>query len=355
MARRLLLLNGLAAFAVVIHHTAAYGLQAMFEWTNRYRAVAVPNYDQLGSAPYYALMTIRHLDGYALPAFLFVSGFFAAFMARSEQPWGAVTKRIQQLLAPFVIWTLIRYILLMRVPSTVDDILNPYHFIPVLCQFYLLSPLIVSAARKWWKSVLFMAAAFQLGLLGYRYMNILGETLPFQEYVLSMPRWIFLEYSFWFPLGVVVGLQPRQSQLLFRRMKWRLLAGLIGVAVLTMVEYEVVASVTGNEWLGPTFRGATGVVYSLLFILCFLAFDQISVPFSEQLSQIGSRSLGIYMANIPAIYVLAVFMYDVTPWALGNQLVYQLVLFAAGLGGPLLLMELLRRTPARQAYSYVFG
>ena len=65
---------------VPLHHSTAYGLQAMFEWTNRYRDVAVPNFDQLGTLPYYVLMFARQFDAFGVPAFLFVSGFFIAFM-----------------------------------------------------------------------------------------------------------------------------------------------------------------------------------------------------------------------------------------------------------------------------------
>ena len=46
MNKRLLMLSGLAITAVAVNHAANWGFIALFWWTDRYRAVAVPNYDQ---------------------------------------------------------------------------------------------------------------------------------------------------------------------------------------------------------------------------------------------------------------------------------------------------------------------
>ena len=133
-SKKLLILNGLAIIAVPLHHAAAYGLQAMFYWTDRYRPVSVPNFDQINSISYYVTTAIRQLDAFSVPAFLFISGYFIAFMARgekSEVTWSLVTARVKTLLPPFLIWTVIRYALLRDFPSSIDDVLDPYHFIPL--------------------------------------------------------------------------------------------------------------------------------------------------------------------------------------------------------------------------------
>ena len=85
MITRLLILNGLAALGVVVHHAAAYGFLAMFSWTNRYLPVEVPNYDQLDSAAFYITQLIRQADAFTIPSFLFVSGFFVAFLAKGKE------------------------------------------------------------------------------------------------------------------------------------------------------------------------------------------------------------------------------------------------------------------------------
>ena len=85
MTKRVFLLNGLAIVAVVCNHAASWGYTALFWWTDRYRPVTVPNYDQLGSLSYWAIVVVRQLTVFSLPAFLFVSGFFVAYASRGNR------------------------------------------------------------------------------------------------------------------------------------------------------------------------------------------------------------------------------------------------------------------------------
>jgi hypothetical protein len=139
------------------------------------------------------------------------------------------------------------------------------------------------------------------------------------------------------------------------QMKGRLLLITVVFGLLSIGEYIVADYLNGDVWVGPTFSGITRNVYILGFILFVIATNEASFPFSDTFSDIGAKSLGIYMANIPAIYVTAVLLYRLMPWTLGMQLIYQAILFVAGLGGPLLLMWLVRQTPVRVGYRYLFG
>jgi hypothetical protein len=359
ITRRLLVLNGLAALMVPLHHAAAYGLQAMFLWTDRYRPVAVPNYDQLGTLPYYFLTVSRELHSFAVPAFLFVSGFFLAFMSKGsafEIKWNMGSHRIMALLPPFILWTAFRFVLIGQTPSSLGDILNPYWFIVLLIQYYLLSSWLVVWARAHWQSLLVVAAILQLSAQALRYPYFLGIDLPGLEMMLTLaPRWLFPYQLFNFVLGVVVCLHLESVQKWLPRVKWVLLLAVVASAVLMVVEYQLADRYVGEAWIGGNFTGLMDNFYAVSFCLCFLAFSDVKLPFSKTLADIGTKSMGIYMANIPAIYVVAVAMYFLFPWSLGNQLLYQVVLIAAGLGGPLLLMEITRRSRARRVYRYAFG
>jgi surface polysaccharide O-acyltransferase-like enzyme len=360
MMKKLLILNGLAILVIPIHHAAAYGLQAMFFWTDRYLPVTTPNFDQLGTFHYQVTMVIRQLDAFAVPAFLFISGFFIAFLARSDKSsitWKTMLPRIKILIFPFLIWTVIRYILLRRPPSGIDEALNPYHFIPLLIQFYILSPFLVPIAKKRPALLLIGAAIIHLSVQGLRYFDGLGINFPGLEILLQLtPRWIVIgQQPFWFPFGLVVGLNfTKFQEWLARTNRW-FLVGTVTFGFLAVLEYQVVDYLNGGVWLNPAFGGFTRTFYILAFILWFLALDENSIPFTNILSKLSARSLGIYLANIPTVYVTAVLMYRFTPWVLGNQLLYQLILFSAGLGGPLLLMEVIRRSPMRKGYRHLFG
>ena len=360
MTKRLLILNGLAILTIPIHHASAYGLQAMFYWTDRYLPVSVPNFNLLGTLPYYIIVILRQLDTYSVPAFLFISGFFVAFMARgkaSNVTLKILMPRIKILLIPFAIWTVIRYVLLRRFPTSLDELLDPYHFIPILIQFYLISPLLVPLARNRWKLFLILAALVHLSVQSLRYISDLGIEFPGQAFLIGVtPRWVFIgQQPFWFPFGLVFGLHHKYFTELIGKIKDRLLLITVLFGLLAIGEYLVADYLNGDVWIGPSFSGITRNIYILGFILLILATKESSIPFEDFLSNLGAKSLGIYMANIPAIYLTAVLMYRLTPWALGMQFIYQAILILVGLGGPLLLMWLVRETPIRTSYRYLFG
>jgi fucose 4-O-acetylase-like acetyltransferase len=360
MTKRLLILNGLAILMIPIQHATAYGFQAMFYWTDRYMSVTVPNFDQLNSAPFYLYVILRQLATFSVPAFLFISGFFVSFMARGKEgnvTLNMVLPRIKTLLIPFAIWTVIRYILLRDYPRSIDEILDPYHFIPILCQFYLLSPLLVPLARNNWKLLLGVAAFVHLSIQTLNYITDLGMVFPGHAFLISItPRWMFYgQQPFWFPFGLVFGLHLKEFTQVILQQKGKLLFLTVFFALLAIGEYFVADYLNGEAWVGPTFSGFSKNFFIITFILLVLAVDDSAIPYPNVLSDLGAKSLGIYMANIPAIYVTAVMLYRLIPSLLGAQFLYFLILFAAGIGGPLLLMWLVRNSRMRVSYRYLFG
>lgn len=360
MTKRLLLLNGLAVLGVVLHHASGYGFRAMFFWTDRYLPVTVPNYDQAGSLPFYGTVLIQQLDGFTLPAFMFVSGFFVAFTAGGSQErlkWNVVMTRIKNLLVPFVLWTIIYFLISNRaLPSTFDELISRYYYLPLLSQYYLLSPFIVPIARTRWKLLLLILAFVELGTQSLQYLNALEVEMQGVEQMLRLtPKWIFPNLMFWFALGVVAGLHRQQFTQWLARVKWGLLAAVVVLVPLTLFEYQVAAYFSGKVWLGPYFGGFSRTLYACAFILCFLAFHQTPPPLSKELSLLGGKSLGIYLSHAPVMYLTAVIMYRVTPWILGYQALYQVILITAGLGVPLFIMSILEKSPARATYRYAFG
>jgi peptidoglycan/LPS O-acetylase OafA/YrhL len=359
MARKLLVLNGLATIGVALHHAAAYTFLAMFEWTDRYLPVAVPNYDQLASPAYYILLVIRQLiGGAALPAFFFVSGYFVAFLSKGRQAkvtWDMILPRIKFLIIPFLAWTTLRFLLIRQYPTAIGDVLDPYYFVTVLIQCYALAPVIVAAAQRNWKVLLLLAGTVQIVIPALRLLDLVGITPSGLEFAVRMPRWIFLSsYPFWFPLGVVCGLKLTRQLQRLETHRYKVAAAAVALGVLVIVEYLLIDKLTGLDWVG-TVTGIVRYPLALAVILTFMIFELRRLPGSKELTQIGTKSLGIYLANIPSVYVVALLMYHLTPALLGLPMVYFTVLVAAGLGIPLLLMASLERSPVHSYFRYVFG
>jgi fucose 4-O-acetylase-like acetyltransferase len=160
---------------------------------------------------------------------------------------------------------------------------------------------------------------------------------------------------FSFAFGLVAGFHRKPLAAWLPKVKWGLLAVVVILGVSTVVEYQLLSNATGEKWLGPYFGGFTRQVFAMVFILCFLAFDGSTPPFSEEITDLGSKSLGIYLAHNRLMFLAAILMYELTPRVLQYQFVYQLVLIVVALGGSVLLMELVKRSPAKPIYRYLFG
>ncbi len=369
ITKRLLLLNGLAILGVVLSHAAGWGTIAMFWWTDRYRPVSVPNYDQLGTVPYYFLIMIAQLTVWTVPAFLFVSGFFAAFMARGNNAtigWRAVRARLVGLLVPYLIWSFVIFVgdALDHVIYSPGEYLwrllkggaHPsYYFVPLLCSFYLISPWLVRLARVRWKALLLGAALVQLMTQVLSYLQVFGAPIPGLDLVLKLlPTYLLVWFAVYFPLGLICGLHVDEFKLWLRRSRSYLLPITILLGFLTIVEPEAIYRLTGidHRWVALTIPG---ILYSVAFIFCFLEFGSLPVRFSKVVNRLGSQSYGIYLLHGKAIELAARLVYHISPWILAWQLLFQPILLFVGLILVLWSMDTVMRTPARRYARVLFG
>jgi fucose 4-O-acetylase-like acetyltransferase len=344
---------------VVLNHSASYGLNALFFWTDRYLQVSVPNFDQYGSLAYYILFFIHEVAEFAIPAFLFVSGYFIAFAARTNEAgikFDFISSRIKKLISPYIVWSIIVIIVLQRFPPTLNQVLTVYYYIPLIIQYYLLSPLLVPLARDRWKLLLICTAIIQFGLESLRLLSLLGVDLPGMDLIIRLtPIWFFPGRIFYFSIGLVAGMHVQEFGQWLSRSKWILLSSSVVMFALSIAEYEYLTNLLQDQWLVPKYSGLFRALFAVTFTLSILAFDKIPIPYPQKFANLGGKSLGIYFANTPILYIVASFMYYLTPRLLGMPLVYQAILITAGLGGSLLMMTFVKKSPARKAYPYIFG
>jgi len=376
---RLLILNGLSILSVVFNHAAHTSPIPMFWWTFRYVPGAeVPNYEQFGSLTYYVLVAIMKLSLFGLPCFLFISGFFVSVVSRSQKSslsWQWVFTTIRRLLIPYIIWSLVSFVLYW-LQDCLNDCTTPalsriiivlltgraqdaYWYVVLICQFYLLSPWLVSLAKNHPKVLLF------LGAVAY----ICGVLVVYLSLFFDVPDFLYLLlYGSFFPRdvvffvsGIVFGFHLTAIQQWLVRFKWHLLVILAASAILSLVEAEAIYRVSGGgyDYLGHVGTGYYTLpmtFYVLSFILCFFAFEKVHYPFSKTLShQLGPKSYGIYLIHPILIMLIPKLFFHATPWLLSSQLLYQPALIIISLGVPLLLMVLVENSKFQRVYRYLFG
>jgi len=166
--------------------------------------------------------------------------------------------------------------------------------------------------------------------------------------------WLFTSQIFWFCLGMVAGFHLPEFKLFLRRFRWVFLSMTIIFFIGGIFEWEYLVQISGQAWIGPR-ETIIDQLYALGFIFSFLAFDEIILPLSTQLSNIGRKSFGIYLAHTPALEYTARAIYHISPSILAFQGIFLPILITMGLGFPLVLMALVNRSPARRIYEHLFG
>jgi surface polysaccharide O-acyltransferase-like enzyme len=360
MFKRLYILSGLAIVAVVANHAAGWGFTAMFWWTDRYRAVAVPDFSDLGSVEYYLLAVLKQLTLFSVPTFLFITGFFVAYAYRSASgkfTWKTARTRIVSLILPYVLWSGAIFVLEAAVGNVLAPVeyarrllvggaIEPYYYIIVICQLYLAAPILAPLARSRGRWLILFSAAVQLATIGLNYLSLFTPRDP-------LPTWLCTGWVLFFSIGLVMGFHLDQLKSWLERARGALAATAVVLAVLAILEPEVIFRFTGRDWHGQISLPTSA--YAITALLSLLAIDEAAIPQTKALTQLGSRTLGIYLIHPIALRYTAKLLYHAAPLVLGQQLLFVALLIAAGLGVPLLLMVNVTRTPARQYYSLLFG
>lgn len=369
MVRRLLLLNGLAVIGAVLYHASGWGFTAMFWWTDRYAAVSVPDFSQMGSIPYYGLRLVVQLIIFSIPAFLFVSGFFTAFATGRDQltvSWKVIGTRIKNLAIPYLLWTgaiIVTNVLAgqLYTPARLfQEIVfgkaaPPYYYVPLIIQLYLLSPFLIRFARTHVRALLIIAAILQFSVQTIKYVELLGVNLPSSNLLqIFTASWFFPGHIFWYVFGITVKFNLPSMKKWLDKYKWVFLGLLIVLIPIGMFEWEVILHASEVGWLAHQ-RTLINELYSLMFLLCFLAFEWFPIPPSKRINALGPKSFGVYLAHSPVLQYASRGMYHLTPWILGVQILFQPILLILGIGVPLLLMKIVEHSPARRFYAYIFG
>lgn len=369
MARRLLFLNGLATFGLVLNHASSWVFTAMFWWAHRYRDVPVPNFDAIGSPSYWVLRLVEQLIAFTVPAFLFVSGYFIAF-ATGREPlvarWAGVGRRLGTLLIPYLVWSTVlllepflrgeretpaRYLKIFLTGRASD----PYYYIPLLAQCLVLAPLLIEAGRRHWKALLIAAGLVQLSVQAVRYPMTLDVASPaIRTLSYGTPNWFVASKIFWFTFGVVVGLHLESFQKFVSRHHRRFAVLAVGLVPIGIWEWERLLGAAPGDWIGY-FDTLLDSVYAAAFILAFMGLTISRGWVAERIEEIGSRSYGVFLVHSVVLVYTARLLYTVAPGVLAYPLVLFAILVVVGLGVPLAAMNAVKQSPLRGIYRYIFG
>ena len=382
MNRRLFLLNGIAIVAVVCNHATHLGYVALF---------ANPNQPNLVGASwsllitYYALFPVEKLAVFSVPAFLFTAGCFAAFATRSpprikavaQQPgtpaanpanlvWKVARTRIVNLVIPHVIWSIVIFILSAWDGEVLTPLqyaarliyggaAGPFYFVPVMCQLYVLLPVLARWAKLHPRRALLVAGLVQLLLLGVYYATILFSIQSLRGVMASDRHWsLMLGWVFFFMFGLVYGFHGEGVKRWLVRYRWVWLGAVLVFGAAAIAEASAFGTAYGvNLRFSPLTLPSN--LYALACIACFLAFERVTIPASQLFYALSSRTFGIYLMHGLVLTYVGRLVAKFVPGLMEVEWLYQPLLVAVGLGIPLLIMSIIARSPARKLHPYLFG
>ncbi len=366
MNKQLSLLNGLAILGVVLSHAAGWGQTAMTSWADYIRTTVDPNFTPVGSLAYYVLIAIRQITAFGVAGFLVASGWFIAYAVGSQPTlsWKVVRARLSTLLIPYLIWSVLSFIAdygrgighsfldYLRILLVTQ---GAYFFVPLVCSLYLLSPFLVPWVRKHGITLLIAAGVIQLVSMSLEYMIRLGISSPIVAITntalhdWAVPRWIF-----YYIFGLAAGFHAEIFRKWIVRVKWPVLASIIPLGALAVLESDLVYRATGATW-GNTPIYLMVSLLAMAVISSFLAFPVESVAVSKALRWFGTRAYGLYLIHSRLMGFTGLLIPRLVPAIARQSWIFMLLQFLVGLGGPLLFMVIISKSPARKYYRYIFG
>jgi fucose 4-O-acetylase-like acetyltransferase len=338
----------LAISLVVLHHSIQMGMlypQGL-------------GYPPVEGITHWVLTALEGLGVFAVPTFLFISGSFVAWAARGDPPrtsWSAVWATLNRILWPYVIWSLVFYGVVYLVRGEEISVLDafrklaigyPFHFIPLLVFYYLLSPVLVRITGRWGLILLVVIGILQLGLLNLVFPGVLGFEFPgwVRAVVPRSYNGVLADWAIYFPLGVFCSLNAKMVVAWVKKLRWVLFGATFVLYALHILSVHSVLRFPLGAYLAP-----------VPCVLLTLVIERNAIPQVRTFEQFGKRSYGVYLMHLSVLWITVVVLAAVVPSLFGVQILLQPILFLATLGGPLAFMKVAASLPTRKAYRYVFG
>jgi len=344
------ILYGLAILGVIFNHANWHVLREF------------PPGDPQG----YPFVVFDQIGKFAIVGFMFIAGYFIAYATsggRRDLSWQIIVARLRNLLWPWLIWSIIMAVgqalqeHSLSPGSILANLFIQYYFVPLLIFYYLLAPFIARWAKTHTRALLVGAAIVQILAMALFYARVYWSGFPadFNSWIDLGPLQ-YLRFAFYFPFGVVCGMFPQMVKTPLLRFKpvlpWLTLLFFGLSATESLIAYHL----GDSYWpIGSDQTRLSATLFSITFILCFVAFDNIPVPFSRTITKLGAHSYGLYLSHYLMLGLTARAITAIVPWVATQGWLYLPLLFVLTVALCRGLMESVARLPTKRFYRYLFG
>ena len=349
MNRQFLAFRGLAILLVVLNHAILWTINGINDMGYTYTLTENKYLD--------ALQVVGELGVFAVPTFLFLSGGFFSYALggrKEKYPIKLIGMNLGYVIPPYIFWSLIFYLLIWvlshetyTIQGYIKNLLvgYPYHFIPLMIFFFILSPIFVWFGKRYAFIILLLIGIYQLYLLILGNPEVLNWVQPdwfgnFRIHVLSTT---FSKWGIYFPLGVIYGLNSSAIASKLKKLRWILPLILCALFIL-------------NNLNGLTrYHPLIFTILPLPFVLMIPIIQRNRIPFYRHLEKIGAKAYGIYLMHIIVVNIVLYSSEAIVPRILNYHFVIATILFISGLYIPLMFMNFIGRRQNLRLYKLIFG
>lgn len=188
----------------------------------------------LNSTPF--TLFLNQIARFAVPLFFLISGFVLEYSSSPDlNYWSYIKKRFSKIVIPYIFWSLIYYFLVYN--QNHDDLIHvmlvgnasyQLYFIPTLCIFYLLFPIL----HKIYK---YIANIWVVLVLGVSEGILMYHDYFVRQVAFSDPIRVFILAYFFFVIGVVAARNKNKILEIVGRFKYIFFTA---VPVLTLYIFE---------------------------------------------------------------------------------------------------------------------
>ncbi len=340
-------LRGIAILFVLMSHSSTIGKSAVIGSGSNPDTTAL------------LLFTIfSELGIVAVPMFLFISGNFSAYSIQNKPIKFSISvtkKNISHIIWPYFFWSIIFYVLIFfeygksfTLWGYIKNLIvgYPFHFVPILFLFYLITPIIGYAKGRWrW---LFLAAItiYQILLIIIINQNTIGIVLP-QYLNLFKPKIVASTFSMWgiyYPLGLLTSapsnLNRKRKKILIR---------------LLFILFCLLFILACLDIMGKVNFFAALYLAPLPFVLMTSYLDREAIPYYRKLEELGKRSYSLYLQNLIVLDLCILLIKLFFPVLLTVPLILFLTLIACLLTLPVIVLKFLETRISHEFYRVFWG
>ena len=348
MSRQNVALSGIAMLLIVLNHTIHLGIEyaTMLGYWQRYTPSG------------YFHWILQALGAFAVPIFLYISGSFVAYAATGEPP--KLTRKFLQsglihILVPYLLWSVIFYLVLYINRGTQFSFIEylrhllvgyPFHFVPLLVFFYLISPILVPIAKRFAWILILGFLIYQLFLLNIKYPGTLGFEFPGWANIFVIPilGGTLADWGVCFPIGIVFGLHMQNIRPWLLKLKWVFFSLAIGSFLVALLDAQKIITGPLARFIGP-----------ILFLLVIPVIQRNSIPGVRRFEEVGKRSYGVYLTHLIVLDTIYLIISKLLPSAFQYTLILTPIILLIALIFPITVMNYLSKSAFRKYYRYVFG